>query len=81
MRKTSLDIGGTMRKEPGGDPNILRKPLRRNHNAGGKSSRMKGFFVQPGPPLWQAPSGEHPGRRFVSSLASQADPPANAGKG
>jgi hypothetical protein len=63
-RKTAVDIGGARRKEPAGGPNTLRKPLRRNHNAGGKSSWMQGFFIQPGPPLWQALSGEHRGRRF-----------------
>lgn len=29
-----------------------RKPPRKDHNAGGKSSWMKGFFDRPSPPLW-----------------------------
>jgi hypothetical protein len=31
-----------------------RKPPRRDHNAGGKSSWMDGFFDQPAPPLWRS---------------------------
>lgn len=31
-----------------------RKPVRRDHNAGGKSSWMQGFFDRPSPPLWKA---------------------------
>jgi len=27
---------------------------RKDHNAGGKSRWMQGFFDRPGPPLWQA---------------------------
>jgi hypothetical protein len=30
------------------------KPVRKDHNAGGKSSWMQGFFDRPGPPLWQS---------------------------
>ncbi len=30
----------------------VRKPPRRDHNAGGKSSWMNGFFDRPAPPLW-----------------------------
>ncbi len=30
------------------------KPVRKDHNAGGKSAWMQGFFNLPGPPLWQA---------------------------
>jgi hypothetical protein len=30
----------------------MRKPVRKDHNARGKSSWMDGFFEQPGPPLW-----------------------------
>ncbi len=29
-----------------------RKPPRKDHNAGGKSSWMNGFFDRPAPPLW-----------------------------
>ncbi len=32
----------------------LRKPARKDHNAGGKSHWMEGFFDRPGPELWQA---------------------------
>jgi transposase len=31
-----------------------RKPPRKDHNAGGKSSWMQGFFDRPSPPLWKA---------------------------
>ena len=31
-----------------------RKPVRRDHNAGGKSDWMRGFFDRPSPPLWKA---------------------------
>lgn len=30
------------------------KPVRKDHNAGGKSHWMEGFFEHPGPELWQA---------------------------
>ena len=30
------------------------KPVRKDHNAGGKSSWMQGFFNRPSPPLWQS---------------------------
>jgi hypothetical protein len=32
----------------------VRKPARKDHNAGGKSSWMQGFFDRPSPPLWKA---------------------------
>ena len=31
-----------------------RKPPRHDHNAGGKSSWMDGFFDRPAPPLWKS---------------------------
>src|SRR5882672_11451868 len=31
-----------------------RKPVRKDHNAGGKSIWMQGFFNRPSPPLWKA---------------------------
>lgn len=34
-----------------------RKPARKDHNAGGKSSWMDGFFDRPSPPLWTAVRG------------------------
>ena len=30
-----------------------RKPVRKDHNAGGKSSWMQGLFDRPSPPLWR----------------------------
>jgi hypothetical protein len=33
---------------------VARKPVRKDHNAGGKSSWMQGFFDRPSPPLWKA---------------------------
>jgi transposase len=30
------------------------KPVRKDHNAGGKSGWMDGFFARPSPPLWKA---------------------------
>jgi len=32
---------------------VLHKPVRKDHNAGGKSSWMQGFFDRPSPPLWK----------------------------
>jgi hypothetical protein len=32
---------------------MQRKPVRKDHNAGGKSSWMQGFFDRPSPPLWK----------------------------
>jgi hypothetical protein len=34
-----------------------RKPARKDHNAGGRSNWMKGFFDRPSPPLWKAIGG------------------------
>jgi hypothetical protein len=36
------------------EPKPASKPVRKDHNAGGKSQWMRGFFDQPGPALWQA---------------------------
>jgi predicted DNA-binding protein (UPF0251 family) len=33
---------------------VVRKPVRKDHNAGGKSAWMQGFFDRPSPPLWKA---------------------------
>lgn len=33
---------------------VLTKPARKDHNAGGRSSWMQGFFDRPSPPLWKA---------------------------
>jgi transposase len=35
-------------------PVTERKPVRKDHNAGGKSAWMQGFFDRPSPPLWKA---------------------------
>lgn len=35
-----------------------RKPVRKDHNAGGKSPWMQGFFDRPCPPLWMAIEGK-----------------------
>ena len=34
------------------------KPVRKDHNAGGKSTWMQGFFDRPCPPLWRAIEGK-----------------------
>jgi hypothetical protein len=34
-------------------PPTVRQPARKDHNAGGKSSWMQGFFDRPSPPLWK----------------------------
>jgi transposase len=34
-------------------PLAVPKPVRKDHNAGGKSSWMQGFFDRPSPPLWK----------------------------
>jgi transposase len=36
----------------------IRKPVRKDHNAGGKSAWMQGFFDRPSPPLWMAIQGK-----------------------
>jgi hypothetical protein len=30
------------------------KPVRKDHNAGGRSQWMQGFFDRPSPPLWKS---------------------------
>lgn len=40
-------------KPPGAPKNVPRKEVRKDHNAGGKSHWMDGFWNQPSPPLWQ----------------------------
>jgi transposase len=40
--------------EPTGSAELAqRKPIRKDHNAGGKRSWMQGFFDRPSPPLWK----------------------------
>jgi hypothetical protein len=41
-------------KAPSAKREPSHKPVRKDHNAGGKSHWMDGFFEQPGPELWQA---------------------------
>jgi transposase len=43
------ECGTPMVAEP-----VVRKPVRKDHNAGGKSTWMQGFFDRPSPPLWSA---------------------------
>lgn len=40
--------------KPPDQPVPSRKPVRKDHNAGGKSGWMDGFFDRPGPELWRA---------------------------
>ena len=35
-------------------PAAARKPPRKDHNAGGKSAWMQGFFDRPAPALWKS---------------------------
>jgi transposase len=37
---------------------LIRKPVRKDHNAGGKSAWMQGFFDRPCPPLWRSIEGK-----------------------
>jgi len=48
-----LDIAECGERMPAAEP-VVRKPARKDHNAGGKSSWMQGFFDRPSPPLWKA---------------------------
>jgi DNA-binding Lrp family transcriptional regulator len=48
-----VEIGECGAKAPTPVP-TPRKPARKDHNAGGKSHWMDGFFEHPGPPLWLA---------------------------
>jgi biotin operon repressor len=47
-----LDIGECGAQEVAAPPAVP-KPARKDHNAGGKSSWMQGFFDRPSPPLWK----------------------------
>src|SRR6202795_4024429 len=49
-----LNIGECGTRVVAPQPAAVRKPVRKNHNAGGKSSWMEGFFDRPSPPLWKA---------------------------
>jgi transposase len=47
-----LHIGACGAQEVAPPPTVP-KPVRKDHNAGGKSSWMQGFFDRPSPPLWK----------------------------
>jgi hypothetical protein len=49
-----LELAECAAKMPSAQPVPSRKPVRKNHNAGGKSHWMEGFFDRPRPELWQA---------------------------
>jgi len=53
-----LDIFECGEKPPAA-PAPPSRAVRKDHNAGGKSRWMRGFFDQPGPPLWQAVRESH----------------------
>jgi hypothetical protein len=48
-----LRVGPCGGRLPEPEP-ALRKPPRKDHNAGGKSAWMQGFFDRPAPPLWRS---------------------------
>jgi transposase len=49
-----LNIGECSTRVMAPQPAAVCKPVRKDHNAGGKSSWMEGFFDRPSPPLWKA---------------------------
>src|SRR6266436_573179 len=48
-----VEIGKCGIRADAAEPTVC-KPIRKDHNAGGKSSWMQGFFDRPSPPLWKA---------------------------
>jgi transposase len=52
-----LDIAEWGARAPAPPPSAA-QPVRKDHNAGGKSSWMQGFFDRPSPPLWKALGGK-----------------------
>ncbi len=52
-----LDIAACGARAPAPPPSAA-QPVRKDHNAGGKSSWMQGFFDRPSPPLWKALGGK-----------------------
>ena len=48
-----VSIGECGPRQPAATPTAS-KPVRKDHNAGGKSNWMQGFFDRPSPPLWKA---------------------------
>jgi len=51
-----VEIGECGARPIATEPNQSR-PVRKDHNAGGRSTWMKGFFDRPSPPLWKALGG------------------------
>jgi transposase len=49
-----LEIHECGNKPPAAPKPTLSKPVRKDHNAGGRSRWMDGFWDSPSPPLWQA---------------------------
>jgi hypothetical protein len=49
-----VEIAECDREASAPQPKPSHKPMRKDHNAGGKSHWMDGFFENPGPELWQA---------------------------
>src|ERR1043165_4088106 len=49
-----VEIAECDHQTPTVKPKASHKPVRKNHNAGGKSHWMDGFFEDPGPELWKA---------------------------
>jgi hypothetical protein len=48
-----VEVNGCGVKQPAA-AKVAGKPARKDHNRGGKSDWMEGFFERPGPELWQA---------------------------
>ncbi len=48
-----LRVGRCEARLPEPEP-AVRKPPRKDHNAGGKGAWMQGFFDRPAPPLWRS---------------------------
>jgi hypothetical protein len=48
-----VEIGECGMRATAAEPTV-RKPVRKDHNAGGRSHWMQGFFDRPSPPLWSS---------------------------
>jgi hypothetical protein len=53
MRAAIFNIEECGGQAAAAEPSVS-KPVRKDHNAGGRRSWMQGFFGRPGPPLWKA---------------------------